>query len=533
MRRQRQRLKFTAAAAAVVLTVTVSMPPINAESSEETMRDMGRLGSHIVGHYWTLGSNRYVWYTHNGIGFDPGIHDDSLAGRTGIQVDLDPGNRTAAQVATSTAAAIETEGTYGATAVSSDVEITGTDTAAAGPRAWDPAANGLRGMQWSTLPGLNSFPNANTSGSLLTNLPNEPIIISGFRIAAGAAHTSQMTVAIYQGGASDTDFQGAALVGVVGVTSGSATSANLFAPTPTPFALDPSAGRVWVFWMHAPGFEAVYPLTSDPNPIHTAAIATSDWVVTGGQCTYEASSIALSSDPEDWPSTLPAVTGSTVGVPSIAISYTTVAGFQCNMRVVGRIGTRAAANTFAGTSQATLLVGNSFTTPANLGMTIQMASVNYAVHEPGSHYRLSLAIGGAANDNFSGASFTDIGLAGGSATGWVDVTPTAGSIPLPPSSRAFLTIHHTEGVPPSALAFDGGAPDQYGPDNNPAAYYNGNTSESEVDDGSLGQPATTNVTFDENVAQSGVIVPDGFNYTNDNNVGVRGFWEVLGFLVAA
>jgi len=161
-------------------------------------------------------------------------------------------------------------------------------------------------------------------------------------------------------------------------------------------------------------------------------------------------------------------------------------------------------------------------------MTVRDAAVAYAAHTAGNDYRLSLAVGGAAANDFSGATFSDIGRATGTATGWVTVTPTAGSIALPASSRTWIMIHHTAGA--SLLGFDpGAAPDVHDPATNPAAYYGGNTTESEVDDGFLGGTPTTTATFDPAVALSGVIVPDGTNYNNSNNVGVRLTYEVLGF----
>ena len=95
-------------------------------------------------------------------------------------------------------------------------------------------------------------------------------------------------------------------------------------------------------------------------------------------------------------------------------------------------------------------------------------------------------------------------------------------------------LHHTDQTPnpTSSLAFDPGpAPDVYDPPDNPAGYYLGNTTESEVDDGSLGGTATTNVSFDEADAQSGMITPNGDIYNNSNNVGARAVVEVLGFAV--
>ena len=510
------------------------MAPASVEFGEEPMRDMGRLGPHNAGHYWLLGSDWYVWDSQGPGSFDPGTFDIELLERQGIEVTLTASNRTAAQRATATAAAIDATPGLGATADGADVFITGASTASAGTRSWDDSLaggdHGVLGMLHAGLAGLNSFPAAQTSASLLdpTALPSEPFVVTGFRVACSSVHAAQLTVAVYQGGTADNDSAGAVFLGVAGVTTGSATNANLYAAAAEPFEVDPAAGRVWVVWSHDVGdFEAAYPFDLG-NPTQAEAITTSQWVITGGQGIYEMSGIPLSSDPADWPEVLPAVTGDTIAVPSIMLSYVTSAGFQNDQRVVGRLGTRAAATDYTGTSGATLLVGNSHTTPATLGMTVRDAAVAYAAHTAGNDYRLSLAMGGAAANDFSGASFRDIGRATGTATGWVTVTPIAGSIALPPSSRTWIMIHHTAGA--SLLGFDpGAAPDVHSPAFDPAAYYGGNTTESEVDDGFLGGTPTTNATFDPAVALSGVVTPDGTNYNNSNNVGVRLTYEVLGF----
>ena len=54
-----------------------------------------------------------------------------------------------------------------------------------------------------------------------------------------------------------------------------------------------------------------------------------------------------------------------------------------------------------------------------------------------------------------------------------------------------------------------------------------------MDDGFLGGTPSTNVTFNPAVAQAaGAVTPDGTNYNNNNNVGARARWAVLGFAVA-
>ncbi len=84
----------------------------------------------------------------------------------------------------------------------------------------------------------------------------------------------------------------------------------------------------------------------------------------------------------------------------------------------------------------------------------------------------------------------------------------------------------------SALAYDAGAPDQFGPPQDPAAFYNGNTSESEADDGTLGGTPTTNVQFDPSLPQVSpdgtTLTPNGTIYNNSNNVGVRMRFEIPG-----
>ena len=529
-------LELSPLSSTVVLSVRVTMPPASLESSEESMRDRGQVGADLTGHYWLLGEEHYVWYRHGGFGWDPADHDAALDGLTGIEVTLAASNRTAAQVATATATAIDAVDGLGATADGDDVVVTGTDTASASTRTVDTAGEcGLRGMQTYNLSTLSPYyPNGATSGALFdaADMPTDPVVITGMRVTVGDAHSVQLTVALYQGGATDTSFDGATLLGVVGTTSGSDTLTNLYIECPEPFEVDFTAGRVWCLWMHdsGAGYTAPYPLSSSADPIHVAARDTSNWVVASANVTREINTVTMSSDPADWPASLGVVTGQTVGMPPIAISFVTVDEFQCDMRVAGRIGTRATAASLIGTSSFTLLVGNSFTTPDKLGMTVLDGQVAYNAHDAASHYRISLAVGGTADDDFSGATFYDVGLADAAGTGWVTVTPTAGSIAIPETERIFLTVHHTAGA--SSLRFDALTPDAYGPPSNPAAYYNGNTTESEYDDGTLGGAATTNVSFDENDALSGVVSPDGDLYNNDNSPGVRIRYEIPGFEVA-
>ncbi len=504
------------------------LPPISRESSEEVMRDMGRLNALTAGHYALIGSDRYLYFDSGDGSFDPGTFDSGLTGRTGIAANLAAGNQSGSAVATAAAAAITSEGTYTATSLADVVTVSA--TAAFGTRGWDTSSFGLVGMQYSTdLIGSTYFA-ANTLRCARLDpaeLPPSSFIVTGGRLVIGTLHTAQATVAIYQGG-SITSPVGATLVGVVGTTSGAATEAVLFFGTPTPFLVDPTAGPLWVTWMHDTG------ACNFPFPlIGSAAGTTSNYITSGGSGIVYTTAGPASSNPADFPASFPAPTASFPTFPSIGISYVGAADFQNNLVVTGRIGTRAAASALTSAVNNTLLAGNSFDGPAQLGMSVREAAVAYAAHIAGSNYRLSLAVGGAAFNDFSGGAWYDVGEAGGTDTGWVTVTPTPGSVAIPPSSRLWVTVHHTEGTAPvSSIAYDAAAPDAYGPPQDPAAYYAGNTSESEADDGTLGGTPSTNVQFDAALPQvipdGSTLVPNGSIYNNSNNVGVRATYQVLG-----
>ena len=503
------------------------LPPISRESSEEVMRDMGRLNALTAGHYALIGSDRYLYFDSGDGSFNPGAFDSGLSGRTGIAATLAAGNQAGSAVATAAASAINADGRYSASALSDVVTVDA--SVSFGTRDYASSSFGLVGMQYSTdLIGTTYFAADTLRCARLdpAEIPTDPFIVTGGRLVIGTLHTAQATVAIYQGG-SITSPVGATLVGVVGTTSGSATEAVLFFGTPAPFLVDPTAGPLWVTWMHdTGGCNFPFPLTG------SAAGTTSNYITSGGSGIVYTTAGPASSNPADFPASFPAPTASFPTFPSIGISYVGASDFQNDLLVVGRFGTRSAAAALTSQSNNTLLVGNSYSSPALLGMSVLDASVNYAVHIAGSNYRLSLAVGGAAVNDFSGAAWYDIGEAGGTATGWVDVTP-AGSVAIPASSQCWITIHHTEGTPPvSALAYDAGAPDQFGPPQDPAAYYNGNTSESEADDGTLGGTPSTNVQFDPTLPQVSpdgtTLTPNGTIYNNNNNVGVRMRYQIAG-----
>ena len=503
---------------------TVNFGPINSEFSEEILRDIGRVGSQIVGHYFILDDAYYVWYRHDGIGFDPQLAAVELVGLTGIRVDLPAGNVGDSTVATLTAAAIDGVGSYTALATSASVEIGECTTVSSGDTDWESSAQaGVLGTPDNRLLGFNSFPSATLRACELdVSSRSTSFILTGCRLAIGDTHTGQLVMAIYQGGVTG-DFETAALLGYLGSTTGTDTDTWGYIGSQDGVLVNPASGVVWVAWAHDTGdFEMPFTANGQTNAVGT------NFVITGGDASFPVAGGAAFSTSAGFPATLGAMGAGETGIPSFLLSFVDV-GWHSNMVPAARIGTREQdASLFTGTSGAPLLVGNSFNTPDNLGMEVRTAGVNYATHSSGSDYRLALATGGTADNNFNLAVWQDIGQTSGTDTGWNDISAPSG-VSIAANSRIFVTIEF-DGVGGSELAFDANGPGPYGDaNNNPAAYYNGNTSESEVDDGSLGGTPSTNVDFDPSTPITGAQTFDGTIYNNENNVGVRMVYHVPGF----
>lgn len=529
--------------AAAVASRTFSMPAMSRLSSEESMRDQGLSGLNFTGHRILLGTDRFVYFVGiEGSGsFNPGDFDSSLVGRSGIEVIVPAGNQSRSAMATLAAAAINADGRYTATPAGVNVTVFGTSSVAFGSVDYDTGGYGLRGCQYSrALVGGPYFDSAQLRGARLdlTALPANPFVVTGMRYVQGDVHAAQVPVALYQGGTGAGDFENATLLGVIGVSSGSATDTVLYSPCPTPFLVDPSAGNLWVMWMHDAG-DVTMPFPG----VGTGAQTTSDYALSGGNGIFISAAGPSSSDPADFPATAPAIGGGTfASIPTFALSYVEADAMPSNMVPQYRFGTRQN-NTavFAGVSALPLFVGDSYTNPDVEGLELIQFSIAYDTHVLNSNYRASYCEGGTADANYSTASYTDVGIPGegGTATGWVDRDlPTP--IPMAPAVRSWLTIHFDGSG--SALAFvdDTDVPNTYSPPDNPAPFINDGVggitqaSECEVDDGSLGGTPTTNYTYDPALTQSDPLpVPNGTIYTNNNFVGVRALARVGGASIAA
>lgn len=522
--------------------ITFSVAPVNAEFSEEAMRDMGRVGSHNLGHYYVLDDTYYVYTYHDGIGIDPRDFDASLAALTGIRVDLPGGNVDADTVASLHAAAIALELGDGSSSTGSQVTCPGVSVLEVGTRTWATAgraanttSSGILGMR--RLEALGGFDfdvgTARAAQVDMSRWGGRPKIITGFRWAHSNTHASQGIVVLFQGGVPG-DFETAALVGVVGQTSGSDVGVWGYYGTSEGVLVDPANGPLWMAWSHPPGMTVDF---SVPGSLSTD---TSDYIVTGGNVTFLLTGSPVWSTPAQVPAVLPAVDSGELGTPAIALSYIDQ-DFQNDMRPVGRIGTRFGAGdtsqTFASSSGDPLFVGNAFRAPDNLGMVASVdvpPEVNYATHVAGSNYAVHIGLGGLADNDWSRAEFYRCGQTSGTDTGWVPVAEAFDDIVIPANERVWMNVKF-DGLGGSQISFDGGAPTpDYGPSEEPAAYYLGNETECEIDDGTLGGLPTTNINFapadpSPSTDPPTEYTPDGDIYRNDNNVGVRGHYAIAGF----
>jgi hypothetical protein len=349
-------------------------------------------------------------------------------------------------------------------------------------------------------------------------MPSDPYFVSGLRLAVGSinAGPGSAAFALYQGGSTG-DFSGCTLLSTFGSNTHSDTVAWDYLPLDTPVLVDPADGPLWIMWAHVAGDFGMPFTWTFLTP--TGSADNQDFQLSGNDCSFLMTAGTSFGDPTNFPATMGTVDSGEFGMPPFALTFMETP-IQNDLVVVGRMGTRVTdpLTDFTGTSGLPLLVANSYNTPNILGMEVLEAGVAYRTHTLGSNYRLSLGTGGAADDDFQGAVFADIGEAGVGTTdtGWNDVTAPAG-VTLAPSSRIWLALEFDGSG--SELAYDPAGPEDFSPATLPAAYYNGNTTEAEIDDGSLGGTQSTNIDFDPTTPFTGTMAYDGSLYSNDNNVG--------------
>lgn len=100
----------------------------------------GRALSTYWGAYVLLGAGRYLWWSHEG-SLDPGLWVDALDGLTGHEVALDPGNVTAEDVATATAAVVDAIDGWATAQDVDELVVAGPEAVTVGP-GWDAGSAG-------------------------------------------------------------------------------------------------------------------------------------------------------------------------------------------------------------------------------------------------------------------------------------------------------------------------------------------------------------------------------------------------------
>ncbi|MEC9048859.1 MAG: hypothetical protein VYA51_12685 [Planctomycetota bacterium] len=539
-------------AAASPPAFTATMPPANWSDSSDPARTMGRTMAHLSLHYWLLGTGYYVWYNH-GTTPDPAIASPAeLSGRTGIEVTLAAGARTAEQVATATATAIDAVSGLSASSTGADVTVVGAASASAGGTSFDARGReGILGTPDDRALTLNSFAAPTLRASLLNaaDWSSEEIVITGFTLGVGDTHDAGIVIAIYQGGSADDDFDGATLLGHVGTTAGDATTSQAVRVQSSGVYVNPALGRVWVALMHSTG-QAEMAFTWYSQNSATG----NNWITTGNDAIHLMTAGPASSSAGDLPATLGTVASSEIGMPAIQLSFVQADSFQSDMHPTFDFGTQHAVvagqrdttQLLPGSSDDALVVGNSYNVPSDMrGLYMHRSGICYDTHVDGSDYCAHVGVGGAAVDDFSGASVYQVGQTSGTATGWNYVAASAQTIPLAAGTRIWLLIEFDASG--SALSFDPGTPNIFEDEHfGPAVWYNGPASESEY--APLSNPLvspgqeTTNLDYDpagdglqaaNSLPGPWTITPNGTNFQPGNNVGTHGTARTFGFAVAS
>jgi hypothetical protein len=531
-----------AASGPALESLAITFPPVSFQLAEGLHRQ-GIAGSTAQGDYVAIPgrgavADHYFFATHdNGagifVGVDPGDHDAALAGYTGHEVQLASGNRTAAQVATAIAAVASSvyasvvDSGSGVVTIEDEIDAAGAFTggtydAAGGGAITDlvPRIGGIRGHTHET---QNASFTATTAASRLraSDLPADLFRVTGFRIRWGTAHTGQMQVAVYQGG-SGFDFAGATLLGRLGVTVGSATSAwvDVLCDPDDVIEIDPANGPVWVAWM-GDGATAPIAFFSATGVGVGAASHFEHNTADSNRAIWDLSG-APTGSAGTFPATMPARGTASAFKPAIQL-LVQEAPYRGDWLWKSRIG-KLTADALASTSAMTgVFTANSFTSPNVLGLSWDRIFVNYAAHDNAEQFRLECWQGGSATNNIATATISwDAGQTVGTAVGWVGIVD-AGSHSLAAATRTWLSVKALSGS--SSLAYGGGGIG-YTAATAPAAFFGGAATESEyvsVDSG---------FSHDPSVATASPLTPSGSNINNSNAVGVYAIVKVAGFEMA-
>lgn len=530
-------------------TLELTMPPASFVTAEGAWRQ-GLGGSTLQGCYVAIpgkGStpDAYFYFTHSDgarqVGIDPGEFDAALAGYVGHEVQLSSGNRTAAQVAAHLDAAIEAAGIYAsADTTSATTTIVGdfdAETVFTGG-SYDVAGGGTISAEVPGVGRVVGFTHLTQNASFTpttacsklrpADIPATPFRVTGFRVKWGTSHTGQVQVAVYQGG-SGYDYQGASLLGRLGVTTGSATSAwvDVLTVPGDVLLVDPSLGGVWVCWM-GDGATSPFAFFSSTGAGVGAASDYDHDVSASNNAIWTLSGTPPTGSGGTFPSTLPARGAASAFKPGIQLVLQ-LPPYYGDLAWKSRVGIMIVHSMTGSSAMTGVFTSNAFTLPNVLGMEVDRGYVNYAAHDAGEQFRVEWWEGGSADNNIATATKVwDAGQTTGTATGWVPLV-AAGSNPLTASARMWMSVKALSGT--SNIRFGGGGIG-YGDANNPAAYYGsgalaGNATESEYVSPDAG------FSHDPSVATTTPFAPVGSNVNNSNSAGLYGIVRVPGYAAVA
>jgi hypothetical protein len=522
-------------------TLEVTFPAV-AFLTDEGVHRQGISGSTALGDFvaipWIAGGGEYFFATHdNGsgryVGIDPGDFEASLVGYTGHEVQLASGQRTAAQVAAAfetAMASVYASSSIASATVTIEDEIDagaafvgGTYDAAGGGAITDvvPRIGGIRGHTHGT---QNASFTATTAASRLRagDIPAGLFRVLGFRIRWGTSHTGQMQVAVYQGG-SGFDFVGATLLGRLGVTTGSATSAwvDVLCDPSQVIEVDPANGPVWVAWM---GDGATAPIAFfSSTGVGIGAVSHFEHDTSDSNRAIWDLSGAPTGSAGAFPATMPARGTASAFKPAIHLLIQE-APYKGDWLWKSRIGYLANSALAQSSAMTGIFTSNAYTSPNATSVAMDRVFVNYSAHDNAEQFRIEVWEGGTNDTTIAAATRVwDAGQTSGTATGWVGIVDS-GSHPVTPNTRMWLSVKALAGN--SSLQYGGGGVG-YTAATTPAAFYRGNTSESEYVSPDAG------LSHDPSVATPTPFTPVGSNINNNNSTGLYAIVKIPGFAIAA
>jgi len=270
-------------------TLEVTYPPASWLGYVMTAALEGTDGSTLAGTFHTVGTDYYVWYSHHDgteyVGVDPGDREPSLAGMTGVEVQLAAGNHTTTSVATATETAWNAAGTGISIVRASGVgTYTGSIDAAASfaGGTWDTRSAGHGGLGTTDMISTSSFAVDSTRWMQIdpANVPSVAFSITGVEVLRANDITNPVRLMVAVGGA-DGDPENAVVVAQKVVASPAAIDSWAGAHFSAAEAQHFAAAAAPTLWIGIQGDGATSAISAENN-----AAAHGEFLVTTGTVLY-------------------------------------------------------------------------------------------------------------------------------------------------------------------------------------------------------------------------------------------------------